>query len=360
VRGSQLKELILKSLSKQGFRILDHRIKPPRTFSKTRVRQLHQVAVNHQIEQAKNRLGRIESHLLSRIASGSDVIPADISPRLIRVTRDSDDELLFRYASRHWSVPVSSGYGRRLRYIVVDDSNGKLIGLFGLADPVYALQARDRWIGWDRAHQRTNLRHVMDSFVLGAIAMLVASNEVRRAFKAQYSASSSVISQQPFDGRLALITTTSALGRSSIYNRIKFNSRLLYESVGFTEGSGEFHFANGVYSEMLAYAGRHCDATAKQSEWGLGFRNRREVIKKCLAKIGLSSDLIYHGVKREIFVIPLASNTQDFLSGKTAKPSPLNLPAKDVAAFFKERWLLPRSLRDQRYKEWTADMWRLW
>lgn len=92
--------------------------------------------------------------------------------------------------------------------------------------------ARDDWVGWEPGVIRARLRHVMDAFVLGAVppynellggklvAMLAASAEVRHAFKARYSGSIGLISGETFSGDLALITTQSALGRSSMYNRL--------------------------------------------------------------------------------------------------------------------------------------------
>ncbi|WP_223200817.1 Druantia anti-phage system protein DruA, partial [Streptococcus pneumoniae] len=62
----------------------------------------------------------------------------------------------------------------------------------------------------------------------------------------------------------------------------------------------------GLYGAITEFAEKHCEPTAKQERWGTGFRNRREVIKKCLLALGLSSDWVYHGIEREIFVIPLA------------------------------------------------------
>ena len=57
--------------------------------------------------------------------------------------------------------PGIDRYGRRLRFLVLDRAHGdKLIGLIGLADPVFARAARDRWIGWDvetRTHALTNV-----------------------------------------------------------------------------------------------------------------------------------------------------------------------------------------------------------
>ena len=114
-----------------------------------------------------------------------------------------------------------------------------------------------------------------------------------------------MIGGQRLDGKLAMISTTSALGRSSIYNRLRFDGRLLYESVGFTRGAGEFHFSNGLYRPISDYAERYCEPTAKAKQWGTGFRNRREVIKKVLTKVGISTEWLYHGVQREVFWVCL-------------------------------------------------------
>jgi hypothetical protein len=51
--------------------------------------------------------------------------------------------------------------------------------------------------------------------------MLCASDEVRGAFQQKYGEGESLITGAAADGRLALIATTSALGRSSIYNRLR-------------------------------------------------------------------------------------------------------------------------------------------
>ncbi|MGH9816564.1 MAG: Druantia anti-phage system protein DruA, partial [Candidatus Acidiferrales bacterium] len=160
---------MLRSLRSQGFRICDGAILPPRKLSKDRIRRLHRTAVKHRLDRAKGGLCRREKALLHHFASGNEVEPAMISPRLVEVLPYSEEELLFRYASLQWSIPVSSGYGRRLRFIVVDDHNEKLMGLIGLGDPVYSLRARDEWVGWSIAHRKKRLKHVMDAFVLGAV-----------------------------------------------------------------------------------------------------------------------------------------------------------------------------------------------
>jgi hypothetical protein len=172
---------------------------------------------------------------------------------------------LFRYASLLWSVPVSAGYGRRMRFLVFDDSNGKLIGLFALGDPVYNLGVRDRWIGWSVAERSDRLYHVMDAYVLGAVppyscllggklvALLATSDEVRDAFRARYSGKASQIRKVRHDPHLVLLTTTSALGRSSLYNRLRVDEGPAFIRLGYTEGWGHFHFSEGVFARVKAY-----------------------------------------------------------------------------------------------------------
>jgi hypothetical protein len=347
-------------------------ILPPGELTKDRIRDLHETAVEHRLERAKGGLLRREADLLHHIACGSEIVPGSISPRLVEVLPDSAEELLFRYASLHWSIPVSSGYGRRLRFIVVDEQNGKLIGLIGLGDPVYSLGPRDEWIGWTPSDRKKRLGNVMDAFVLGAVppyssllcgklvAMFAASDTVRHAFKRKYGGMRSVIRRKVHDGRLALITTASALGRSSVYNRLRFGDRLLYQSVGFTKGSGEFHFSNGLYGTLTEFAEKHCEPTAKQERWGTGFRNRREVIKKCLPVLGLSSDWVYHGIEREVFVIPLARNSREFLRGQPARLRWYHQSEAQTFEYFRDRWMLPRARWDERYRSFDRDSYRLW
>ena len=369
---ASLRRRVIRSLQDQGFIVQNGTIHPPVELSKDRIRSLHETAVQHQIHRRRAGLVRKEEHLLRHIASGSDISPSETQPRLVEVLPGSEEELLFRYASLHWSIPVSSGYGRRLRFLVVDDYNGKLIGVIGLGDPVYSLKPRDTWIGWTRSDRRLRLRNVMDAFVLGAVppysfllcgklvAMLATSDTVRNAFKRKYEGKRSLIRHTLHDGRLALITTASALGRSSIYNRLRLHDRTLYHRVGFTKGSGEFHFSNGLYGTIARFAHEHCEATAKHDLWGHGFRNRREVVKKCLPALGLSDRWLYHGIKREVFAIPLARNTREFLRGQHVRLGWYHQSECDIFEYFRDRWLLPRSNRDRRFASWSKTTWRLW
>jgi hypothetical protein len=272
----------------------------------------------------------------------------------------------------HWSIPISDGYGRRLRFLIFDNANNKLIGLLGLSDPVYAIRMRDDWIGWKADAKAQRLYHVMDAYVLGAvppyanllggklIALAATCNEVRAAFEKRYTNSVSIISRKRRKPHLVLVTTTSALGRSSIYNRVKFRDRKVFRSVGFTDGWGEFQFSNGVYDKLTTFARRHCAPTAKQKQWGKGFRNRRELVRKALKALSLSQDLLNHGIKREVFVAPLTWNARGFLRGYTDSPRYHDMPFSSVVRFWRKRWLLPRAKYDMSYRLFDKRDWLLW
>lgn len=368
----QLKKQIKASLKEQGFVINKNRIELPSDIVKNKIRELHETSVRHKRKNASNNLKKGEKRLIQYIARGSEIDPERIRPSLITVTPGSIEELLFRYASLHWSIPVSSGYGRRLRFLVMDSHHEKLIGLIGLGDPVYSLKARDDWVGWNSEQKKERLSHVMDAFVLGAVppysyllcgklvAMLAASNEVREAFMEKYGNKETLIQKKVHDGSLAMITTTSALGRSSLYNRLKYQDRLLYHKVGFTKGFGEFHFLNGLYDEIYKYVSRNFEPTSKHASWGNGFRNRREIIGKCLKALGLTSDWLKHGIQREIYVIPLAENTRNFLQGYDNILIEYNQSVDDLFEYFRERWLLPRAARNNNYLNFDPQSYLLW
>jgi hypothetical protein len=101
--------------------------------------------------------------LIKYFASGEDIAPARISPVLDLVSSGTWEEDLFRLASLT-SVPVSNGFGRRLRYLVWDKHNGKLMGLIAIGDPVFNLSVRDRLIDWNAQARGERLVNIMDAF----------------------------------------------------------------------------------------------------------------------------------------------------------------------------------------------------
>ncbi len=255
---------------------------PDRMYTKELVRARHaaqRVAYRESEQQFLVRYGR---SLLSHFADGHEVIPDAIDPQISLVVSDTEDAALFRLATLLWSVPVSRGYGRRLRFLVRDRANGKLLGLFALTDPVFNLKARDIWIGWNADDRRQRLVNVMDAHIVGAVppysfllggkvtAALMASQEVCDAFATKYNHRSGIISQQCKHAQLLLITVTSALGRSSLYNRLKLPGTVEFVRIGQTTGWGHFHIPQPLFLLMRELLRREGHPYASGHGFGQG------------------------------------------------------------------------------------------
>lgn len=352
-----LRKRIRFQLRKQGFKFEGGELRNPALQDKTSLRSLHAQARADKYLSMKVFLDDNEERLLEHFADGEEVDVEAFEPALVIVRPNSPENDLFRYASLLWSVPVSEGFGRRARFIVLDEYNHKLIGLFALGDPVFNLRARDDWIGWGPREREKRLYNVMDIFVLGAVppynillggklvAMIAASNEVRAEILSRYKGNRTEISKERKNAELALLTTSSALGRSSIYDRIRYGDRQLYQRIGFSGGWGHFHLNNGLFDRMLAYVSIVSPRTAYRNKFGQGPNWKMRTARSCLESLGMSGDLLRHGVSREVYGIPVASNFREFLTGREGQLRPIDIPFNDVAEFFKERWMRGRAER---------------
>jgi len=362
IQKRQLAGNILNMLKKQGFSIEENELKFDAS-SKQDIRNLHSISVKHQRLVNHKLIKKFDAQFIDRyIADGSDINPRELHPKLIIVDNDKKSHL-FNWIKLHWSIPVSSGYGRRLRYIVKDEYNEKVIGIIGLGDPVYALKDRDSFIGWTKQVKAKKLKHIMDAFVLGSVppynmirggklvASLVASQEIFDDFRKKYRGTKSLIREDIFNGTLAGVTTISALGKSSVYDRIKIPEGSKFHHVGWTTGSGDFQFFNGYYKELLTLA-KQDEKTGKNPKWGSGVRSRKTVIKKALKELGIPTKLRYHGIKREIFFIPQGSNWKEYLCGDDKEFHAYNQSLDYISNFIKNRWMIKRSKKDGKYLEY--------
>jgi uncharacterized protein DUF4338 len=368
-RAKKLRRHVLHLLRKQKFRLgQDYQ---PRliTHSKGKIREIHTHFREARLAEEREFVNDWFPKISKYFASGSDIDPVKIDPVPILVDDNEEHAALFRVACHWWSIPVSKGYGRRFRILVIDKSNGKLFGMLALTDPVFNLKTRDSWIGWDVHIREQMLSHVMDACVLGAvppynqllgakfIGMLAASDFTRSVFAQRYKRTKSIILKKEFDGRLALVTTTSALGTSSVLNRLRFGGEDIFKPLGFTEGYGHFHLANGTFEKIRTFLRSCKDEEVESYQFGNGPNYRIRVVRKALERLRLPADLLRHGVRRGVYAAPLAHNAVEFLSGKATELSWYQRPLSSVVGFWRERWLLPRASRDTSYRDFDRNYW---
>ena len=92
----------------------------------------------------------------------------------------------------------------------------------------------------------------------------------------------------------------------------------------------------------------------------MGFRNRREIAQNALRLLNLPPNCMRHGIGRELFVVPLAENTREFLRGTDDALRPFDSAGADIAGHFRERWMLPRAVRDRRWRDFDRREYLLW
>lgn len=339
----------------------------PPGFDKETYRQMH----SHQraAKLAENKMW-IDAHsgkLINYFASGDDLNVEKILPRLEVVKANTWQSELFRLATYYWRIPISDGYGRRMRFLVWDDYHNKLIGIFALGDAVFNLKARDEYIGWDHHRRAKGLVNLMDAYALGAvppynmllggklIASLIQSREVVDEFQRKYKDSKGIISGESKNPRLVAVTTTSALGRSSLYNRLKIGNDSIFESIGYSSGWGHFHISDDLFNDLKSYLTTFEDSYSDSHRYGQGPNYRLRVVKQAFTKLGMSQDLAKHGLAREIFFSSLAKNSLQVLRGDELEPNYIDLlSVEERSRASLARWVIPRSLRDFEFKKWKS------
>jgi len=168
-REATLKKKLRSHLRVLGFKKTENGLFQVDGGVKDIIRKLHAAQRDDRLRASQKFIEAKSDRLLKYFASGVDVDPCRIEPALERVSSGTWQGDLFRLASLTWSVPVSNGFGRRIRYLVWDRQNDKLIGLIAIGDPVFNLAVRDKLIGWDSRDRANRLVNIMDAYVLGAV-----------------------------------------------------------------------------------------------------------------------------------------------------------------------------------------------
>ena len=334
------------------------------------VRTLHRSQRRERLDAAQDFLGRALYKNLNCFASGGEINPTKVTFRLIPVKTGTRQADLFRLATLTWSVPVSPGFGRRMRYLVWDDGHNKLAGVIALGDPVFNLSVRDKEIDWTVHDRSKRLVGILDAYVLGAVppynmllvgkvvACLIRSRQVYDDFTEQYGSSVGVISGAKKAARLLAVTTTSSMGKSSVYNRLKLDGRLYFKPLGYTEGWGHFHITDALFEKMRDYLRERGHAYADQHKFGEGPNWRLRTIRAALNGLQVNEKILRHGIKREVFISTFADNAYEVLRTGQATPETGSLlTVTQISDLARERWILPRAERGEiDYKSWTREM----
>lgn len=196
------------------------------------------------------------------------------------------------------------------------------------------------------------------------VALMLASREVRDAYRLRYGGQVSVIASQ-MAGRaitksaeLRILTTTSLYGvGSSQYNRLVLNQKdhpelpfdIRWGTIGksLTGGFGTLHLSGETTHALRSMAIARHDSRRVNNRFGEGTSPRLRQIREGLDALGLKSDEILHHANPRIFygceLNPGARAALLGLPGLTEGSA----SADSIATAWHHRWLMKRAMREE-------------
>lgn len=326
---------------------------PPEEYDKETIKQAMSVKRGEIINANRQWIDKKIEFARKNLASGYDVMCSKIDP-IIEVCETQKQMDLFRIFRYYWSSPYSDYVGRRIKLLIRDRAlpNKPVIGIAALGSPIIHIPERDEFIGWNKTTRTKNLIYTMDAFVIGAlppynyllggklISLLLASNEVRKIYREKYKGKVTIIDKRVANS-LVGIFTTSLYGKSSQYNRLKYQDNLLYNRIGHTKGYGTLHLSKETIQEMVKFLkSKNIDVNHR---FGDGPSWVMRVIAAAGELVGFDSDfLLKHSFKRSIYFVPLAKNFREVLNDEIKRPKYYKYTKRELVNHWKERWFETR------------------
>jgi hypothetical protein len=353
-----LREKIVRVLEEQGFKINPH-VRPWEN-SKEAYRTVQQRSKLEQISHHRGFLKACFEQARTYCRDGRDITLHEIKLELREVKTDSFEEILFRWWNLiWWSIPYQRSYGRQMRFLLWDSAHHAPFGLIGLQSPVLKMSVRDNalgipkeeldiWVNKSMSAQRVGALPPYNDLLGGKmVALTLTSNEIRDAYEKKYETRTTIIKCRQLEPTLLFITTTSAFGKSSLYNRLKYKNELIAERLGYTKGSGSFHLPEELYNEILEFlADKGINITRG---FGHGPSRKLKLISVGLRYLGLAS-FEFHGINREFYLFPFVKNLREVIR-EQQDPVWFDRTFHTLEDYWKNRWAIPRAARKP---EWSG------
>lgn len=370
ISAGVLRSRIDSVLRRQGYRLRDGEIMLD-DLSRDSLRTLHQTARAERLfGQEKLIVSGIET-VKRHMINGKNLDVSKIDPVLQEVRPGTVWETLFRWWNYvWWSLPFEKAYGRQMRYVVWDRHHRAAIGLIGLCSPILSCARRDSHLGIAKEHRDFWINQSMSAQRLGAlppyneilggklVAMLLTHKRIRRDFREKYRNRTTLMQGRRLPANLLFVTTTGAFGKSSIYNRLKFDGDLLAKFIGYTRGAGSFHIPDEIYEELVEFLRTQGVYAARG--YGNGPSRKMRLIHQAMTALGYKNGNCHH-VPRAIYLFPMVSNLPELISGKHLQPRWQTHITAELVEFWKRHWVLPRlenraaKLRAFRKEEFIAE-----
>lgn len=306
---------------------------------------------------------------LSRwLADGESTDPERIRPNLIRVEKGIHSDL-FRLVRLLKGLPPTQGVGRRLRYLIVDrgntgrDGTPYLIGAIGLQSPPISFPPRDRKFVYPPGKKRMLVNQTMHLYTFGAVppydrleaerlaVLMAASRDVRLEYARRYEGRTTLINEEVIPAHMVALTAVVAGGEADPFDGLLHRGRRVAIPLGETSGYSALHL-EPFYQELR----RRLRASGwnRDSGFGSGPRWKWRVLTLALRRIGLSSEVMYHGIPGKAYLIPMIRNLKEFMEGDGVVPEYIDLPVSARVAAWRSTWLR-RAAESDEWRSWRRE-----
>ena len=360
----ELRRRVRTALNKQGYKVEANGVFKLKSNDRESRRQAHYLSkAERAIEQERFLLDKFE--IVKRfLVNGADLNIDKIDPVIKEVKEGTIEEILFRWWNViWWSLPYEKAYGRQMRFVIWDQYHKAPIGLIGLQSPILKWSVRDKYLGISADERDFWVNQSLSAQRLGAlppyndllggklVALLLTSDVIRKKFRKKYKNKITLLRQRTLPANLLFVTTTGAYGKSSVYQRLKFNDEVIVKLIGFTQGTGTFHIPNELYESFIKYL--KDKGFNVQRGYGAGPSKKLKLVDNALQALGFSNG-VTHGIKRAVYLFPLVKNLEEVIN-QHKHPKWTKRSVKELTEFWKTRWSKPRVLRDKRYLSFDAN-----
>ena len=274
----------------------------------------------------------------------------NLQPKMVLAKGDIDERLWTTLRIYCSSAEYNQAPGRFIRFILMDDVSGKILGISSIASDVISISDRDKYIGWtkDDKLKHKMLRHSAigttivptqpfgTNFLGGKLmAAMTTSGVVRDAWETNLEKSEAITC------KLVGMTTTSLYGTSkknfSMYNGLKW-----WKPVGLSKGKVPVKPYEKSYYNWHTWLKENKDTkkqyikamTQKEGVAGPVTGAKMRVLNMIFNACKIKQSEYCHGFERGVYYSCFYENTKEFLCRKITEDELVMKPLfkNDVSA----------------------------
>lgn len=360
--AKKFKKEIINTLERQGYVVSSDGSFELVDDDRESKRQAHVLAKAERIALREDFILHKFDQMKKHMIEGKELDVRKIDPVLKEVKPSSKEEGIFRWWNLvWWSLPYERAYGRQMRFVVWDKYHDAPIGLIGLQSPILSWSARDQFLGIKQEDRDFWINQSLSAQRIGSlppynevlggklVTLLMTANTVRNNFHDKYKNKKTVMKERTLPAKLLFITTTGAYGKSSVYQRLRFNGEVVSKFIGYTQGTGTFHVPDALYKKLLVFL--KDKGVDVRRGYGSGPSRKMRLIDMAFQELGFKNGVL-HGIKRAVYLFPFVTNLKEVVSSDE-DPIWVDRSEDELTEYWKKRWILPRLKNRSSYRNFT-------